>query len=121
MLKPMVTAGVEPIGSMGDDTPLAVFSKRPRLLYDYFKQRFAQVTNPPMDSIREKIVMSLSTCMGRRRSWLTESEAHAKLVGIDSPFLLDYELKALQNIDDPAFQSETIFCHFSAEEGAERS
>ncbi|HEX5399468.1 MAG TPA: glutamate synthase large subunit, partial [Verrucomicrobiae bacterium] len=119
MLKPMVISGEEPIGSMGDDTPLAIFSKQPRLLYDYFKQRFAQVTNPPMDSIREKIVMSLSTCMGRRRSWLTESEAHAKLIGLDSPFLLDYELKALQNIGDPAFRSETIFCHFSATEGAD--
>lgn len=117
MLKPMVTNGDEPIGSMGDDTPLAVFSKRPRLLYDYFKQRFAQVTNPPMDSIREKIVMSLSTYLGRRRSWLTESEAHAKLVGIDSPFLCDHELKALQNIADPAFRSETIYCHFDADKG----
>ncbi|MGH7991487.1 MAG: glutamate synthase central domain-containing protein, partial [Limisphaerales bacterium] len=119
MLKPMATNGDEPIGSMGDDTPLAVFSKQPRLLCDYFKQRFAQVTNPPMDSIREKIVMSLSTYIGRRRSWLTESEAHAKLIGLDSPFLLDYELKALQNIGDPAFRSETISCHFSAAEGAD--
>jgi glutamate synthase domain-containing protein 2/glutamate synthase domain-containing protein 1/glutamate synthase domain-containing protein 3 len=119
MLKPMATACVEPVGSMGDDTPLAVFSKRPRLLYDYFKQSFAQVTNPPIDSIREKIVTSLSTCIGRRRSWLMESEAHARLVRIDSPFLLDYELTALQNIDDPAFQSETIFCHFSALRGAD--
>lgn len=118
VLKPMVTNGEEPIGSMGDDTPLAIFSKRPRLLYDYFKQRFAQVTNPPMDSIREKIVMSLSTLLGKRRSWLTESEAHAKLIEIDSPFLSDHELKALQNIADPAFQSETIYCHFDAGKGA---
>jgi glutamate synthase (ferredoxin) len=117
VLKPMATAGTEPVGSMGDDTPLAVFSKRPRLLYDYFKQLFAQVTNPPIDSIREKIVMSLSTYMGRRRSWLEESEAHARLIRIDSPFLLDYELKALQNIDDPAFGSVTIFCHFSSAKG----
>ncbi|HZT21864.1 MAG TPA: glutamate synthase large subunit [Verrucomicrobiae bacterium] len=120
MLKPMVTNGDEPIGSMGDDTPLAVFSKRPRLLYDYFKQRFAQVTNPPMDSIREKIVMSLTTLLGRRRSWLTESEAHAKLVELDSPFLCDHELQALRNIADPAFRSETIYCHFNADQGAEQ-
>lgn len=117
MLKPMATNGDEPIGSMGDDTPLAVFSKRPRLLYDYFKQRFAQVTNPPMDSIREKIVMSVSTLLGRRLSWLNESEAHAKLVGIDSPFLHNHELRALQNIADPALQSETIFCHFDVDKG----
>ncbi|MBU6408819.1 MAG: glutamate synthase subunit alpha, partial [Verrucomicrobia bacterium] len=117
MLKPMVAGGDEPIGSMGDDTPLAVFSKRPRLLYDYFKQRFAQVTNPPMDSIREKIVMSLSTLLSRRRSWLTESEAHAKLIELSSPFLDDHELRALRNIADPAFQSETIYCHFDADKG----
>ena len=119
MLKPMVMSGEEPIGSMGDDTPLAVFSKQPRLLYDYLKQRFAQVTNPPMDSVREKIVMSLSTYLGRRRSWLTESEAHAKLLRIDSPFLLDHELKAVQNIADPAFQGETIFCDFTAQDSAD--
>lgn len=117
MLKPMVTSSEEPIGSMGDDTPLAIFSKRPRLLYDYFKQRFAQVTNPPMDSIREKIVMSLSTYLGKRGSWLTESDLHAKLIEIDSPFLSNQELKALQNITDPAFQSETIYCHFDADKG----
>jgi len=120
MLKPMVTNGDEPIGSMGDDTPLAVFSKRPRLLYDYFKQRFAQVTNPPMDSIREKIVMSLTTLLGRRRSWLTESEAHAKLIELASPFLDDQEFAALRTIPDPAFQSETIFCHFNADQGAKQ-
>jgi glutamate synthase (ferredoxin) len=118
ILKPMATTATEPVGSMGDDTPLAVLSKRPRLLYDYFKQLFAQVTNPPIDSIREKIVMSLSTYMGPRRSWLEESESHAKLIRIDSPFLLDYELKALQNIQDPSFRSETIFCHFNAQTGA---
>jgi len=117
ILKPMATTAAEPVGSMGDDTPLAVLSKRPRLLADYFKQLFAQVTNPPIDSIREKIVMSLSTYMGRRLSWLEESEAHAKLLRVDSPFLLDYELTALQNIQDPAFRSETIFCHFNAQKG----
>ncbi|MDB6122547.1 MAG: glutamate synthase large subunit [Pedosphaera sp.] len=118
ILKPMATTGNEPVGSMGDDTPLAVLSKRPRLLYDYFKQLFAQVTNPPIDSIREKIVMSLSTYLGARPSWLEESAGHAKLMRFDSPFLLDYELKALENVQDPDFQSETVFCHFSAEKGA---
>ena len=119
LLKPMATTAGEPVGSMGDDTPLAVLSRRPRLLADYFRQLFAQVTNPPIDSIREKIVMSLSTYLGPRRSWLEESPEHAKLVRMDSPFLMDYELKALQNIQDPAFRSETIFCHFSAAAGAE--
>ncbi|HYE31657.1 MAG TPA: glutamate synthase large subunit [Methylomirabilota bacterium] len=117
VLKPMATEAAEPVGSMGDDTPLAVLSKRPRLLYDYFKQLFAQVTNPPIDSIREKIVMSLSTYLGRRRSWLTETEAHAKLVRIDSPFLLDYELDALRKLDEDGHRAETIYCHFNAEKG----
>ena len=67
IFKPMITTGAEAIGSMGDDTPLAILSKKPRLLYSYFKQLFAQVTNPAIDSIREKVVMSLSTCMGHRR------------------------------------------------------
>ncbi|HSH96062.1 MAG TPA: glutamate synthase large subunit, partial [Roseimicrobium sp.] len=119
VLKPMATAGTEPVGSMGDDTPLPVLSKRPRLLPDYFKQLFAQVTNPPIDSIREKIVMSLSTNIGLRRSWLEETEAHAKMIRVDSPFLLDYELESLRHIKDPAFQSETIFCHFSLQKGAD--
>jgi glutamate synthase (NADPH/NADH) large chain/glutamate synthase (ferredoxin) len=118
LLKPMATTAAEPVGSMGDDTPLAVLSRRPRLLYDYFKQLFAQVTNPPIDSIREKIVMSLSTYMGHRLSWLEETEAHARQARIDSPFLLDYELAALRTLPDPAFQSETIYCHFNKHHGA---
>ena len=119
ILTPMAKNGAEPIGSMGDDTPLAVLSKRPRLLFDYFKQLFAQVTNPPIDSIREKVVMSLSTFMGWRRSWLEQTAEHAKLVMIDSPFLLEYELHALTKIEDPAYQSATIYAHFDATKGPE--
>ncbi len=70
VLKPMVKDGQEALGSMGDDTPLAVLSLQPRLLYTYFKQLFAQVTNPPIDPIREKLVMSLATVMGWRRNLL---------------------------------------------------
>jgi glutamate synthase (ferredoxin) len=117
LLNPMAKSGAEPIGSMGDDTPLAVLSRRPRLLFDYFKQLFAQVTNPPIDSIREKVVMSLSTFMGWRRSWLEQTPEHAKLMTIDSPFLLEYELHAIGEIEDPAFQSATIFTHFAAADG----
>ena len=118
VLKPMATTGNEPVGSMGDDTPIAVLSKRPRLLYDYFKQLFAQVTNPPIDSIREKVVMSLTAALGRRQSWLEETEAHAKLVKVETPLMLEYELTALREIADPAFQHETIYCHFNAQKGA---
>ena len=118
ILKPMATSGAEAIGSMGDDTPLAVLSRRPKLLYFYFRQLFAQVTNPPIDSIRERNVMSLSTTIGQSRSWLEESPEHAKKIVIESPFLLEYELEAIRSITDPAFQTTTISCHFPAKEGA---
>lgn len=117
ILKPMATEGLEAIGSMGDDTPLAVLSRKPKLLYPYFRQLFAQVTNPPIDSIREKIVMSLATAMGHKRSWLQETPEHVKQIELDSPFLLEYELEALKNIPDPAFNCETLYCHFNAQKG----
>lgn len=117
ILDPMVKTGMESIGSMGDDTPLAVLSKRPRLIYDYFKQLFAQVTNPPIDSIRERVVMSLSTYMGRRGPWFENDPAHAKMIRVDSPFLLDYELEALRSTEDPVFSMETLSCHFEASSG----
>ena len=118
IIKPMVVNGAEAIGSMGDDTPLAILSKRPKLLYTYFKQLFAQVTNPAIDSIRERVVMSLATSVGHRRSWLEEGPDHAKLVRINSPFLLDYELETLRSVTDGEFASTTIPCHFSVSDGA---
>ncbi|MBN8249054.1 MAG: glutamate synthase large subunit, partial [Verrucomicrobia bacterium] len=120
LLEPMAVSGNEPVGSMGDDTPIAVLSKRPRLLFDYFKQLFAQVTNPPIDSIREKVVMSLRTTLGARRSWLEETPDHAKQVRIASPFLHDYELAALQSIPDPAFRSATLPCLFDPTQGPDQ-
>ena len=90
--------GLEPTGSMGDDTPLAVLSRRPRLLYSYFKQLFAQVTNPPIDSIREKAVMSLTGYLGGRLSLFEESPKTTGLVEFDSPVLFDHELAALFEI-----------------------
>jgi glutamate synthase (NADPH/NADH) large chain/glutamate synthase (ferredoxin) len=119
ILHPMVEKGAEAVGSMGDDTPLNVLSRQPRLLYGYFRQRFAQVTNPPIDSIREKVVMSLSTTLGYTNSWLEETIQHAKKVAIDSPFLLDYELEALRQIPDEAFKAQTFSAIFSAEDGPE--
>ena len=114
ILEPMVMSGTEPVGSMGDDTPLAAMSARPKLLHYYFKQLFAQVTNPPIDSIRERIVMSLNVYMGAKRSWLEETEAHAKQILLESPFLFEYELEALRNIDDPAFATATPACQRAA-------
>ncbi|MBI4233678.1 MAG: glutamate synthase subunit alpha, partial [Chloroflexi bacterium] len=119
LLTPLVAEAKEPVGAMGDDTPLAVLSTKPRLLYTYFKQRFAQVTNPPIDYLREHIVMALHTYMGPRRSLLEESPEHALLVFNPSPVLLDHELEALRNLPSPTFQSVTIPCLFPVAPGAE--
>ena len=98
IFKPMIKDGAEAVGSMGDDTPLAVLSLRPRLLYTYFNQLFAQVTNPPIDPIRERLVMSLFTTLGWRRNLLSETPEHAAQLSIDSPILLNKELEAVRNI-----------------------
>jgi glutamate synthase domain-containing protein 2/glutamate synthase domain-containing protein 1/glutamate synthase domain-containing protein 3 len=119
VLKPMVKDGQEALGSMGDDTPLAVLSLQPRLLYTYFKQLFAQVTNPPIDPIREKLVMSLATIMGWRRNLLAETADHAKMVYSDSPLLLPHELEALKSIPGPDHRSETVSILWEAGTGVQ--
>ncbi len=96
LFSPMADRGDEPVHSMGDDTPLSVLSKMPRLLPTYFKQRFAQVTNPPIDPIRESSVMSLSIHLGRRHNWLTDGPEHADKVELESPFLSDGDLARLE-------------------------
>ncbi len=101
ILKPMLKTGAEAVGSMGDDTPLAVLSLRPRLIYTYFRQLFAQVTNPPIDPIREKLVMSLHTVLGWRRNLLSETPEHCEQVMIDTPILLDSELEKLKSLPAP--------------------
>lgn len=118
ILKPMARDGAEAIGAMGDDTPLAVLSLRPRLLYTYFKQLFAQVTNPPIDPIREKLVMSLKTILGWRRNLLAESPDHAQQVSIPSPIILDNELETIRNLGG-IHRTETVSTLWRAEEGAE--
>ena len=119
VLKPMVKDGLEALGSMGDDTPLAVLSLQPRLLYTYFKQLFAQVTNPPIDPIREKLVMSLATLMGWHRNLLATTPEHAKMVHSDSPVLLQHELDVLRSIPDPEHKSATISVLWNVTAGAE--
>ena len=98
-IKYMAENGNEMTWAMGDDTPLPPLSEKPQLLYRYFKQRFAQVTNPPIDPIREKAVMSLRMNLGYKRNFLKETEEHAKRLQIDSPILLDYQLKAIEKQD----------------------
>ncbi len=99
-ITPMIAGGMEATYSMGDDTPLSVLSHQPRLLYTYFKQLFAQVTNPPIDPIRERLVMSLNADLGPERNLLTETPNHARVIHLESPFLFPHQLRELQEIED---------------------
>ena len=101
VLRPMATQGKEPIFSMGDDTAPSVFASQPRLLYSYFKQRFAQVTNPPIDHLRERLVMSLRTTLGPAAPLLTEEPAAARLLQFDSFLLYPSGLQALRELGAP--------------------
>ena len=118
VLKPMFKDGAEAVGSMGDDTPLAVLSLRPRLLYTYFKQLFAQVTNPPIDPIREKLVMSLHTVLGWRRNLLSETPEHCRQIILESPILHDGELEKLHALGGE-FPARTIPCVWPIAEGTD--
>ncbi len=110
VLKPMFAEKKEPVWSMGDDTPLAVLSPRPRPFYGYFKQKFAQVTNPPIDPLREQLVMSLNTYLGPRQSLLEETEFHARLIRLQSPILSDRELETLYHVTGfAAIRLSTLF------------
>ena len=112
---PMLKDGIEATHSMGDDTPLAVLSVRPRLLFTYFKQLFAQVTNPPIDPIRERLVMSLSVALGWYRNILTETADHAKVIHLDSPVIWPHELEAIKGVE--GFPSRTLDITWAAAEG----
>lgn len=117
LLKPMIEKAQEPVGSMGDDTPLAVLSKKPRLLYNYFKQLFAQVTNPPIDPIREEIVMSLSSFIGPEKNLLKEGPQSCSKLRIDNPILKDADLNKIKNIKVNGFKTKTISILFEYEKG----
>ncbi len=117
ILLPMVLDGKEPIGSMGDDTPLAVLSDRPVLLYDYFKQLFAQVTNPPIDSIREELVMSLTTYIGQQGDLLDEGPEHVRMLKLNTPILTNEDLNRIRKTDLKKFKNITIDITFNASDG----
>jgi glutamate synthase (NADPH/NADH) large chain/glutamate synthase (ferredoxin) len=119
MLAPLAANAEEAVGSMGNDTPLAVLSGRKPLLYSYFKQLFAQVTNPPIDSIREAVVMSVRTLVGAERNLLDETPEHARQLVIDDPILSDGDLERLRQVSTGVFRSETIDITWPADEGAE--
>jgi glutamate synthase domain-containing protein 2/glutamate synthase domain-containing protein 1/glutamate synthase domain-containing protein 3 len=108
MLSPLAANAEEAIGSMGNDTPLAVLSDRNPLLYSYFKQLFAQVTNPPIDSIREAVVMSVRTLVGSERNLLAETPEHARQLVIDNPILSDEELERLRQVESDVFKAHTL-------------
>lgn len=106
IMVPMCTGGAEPVGSMGNDTPLAVLSTRPHLLYDYFRQQFAQVTNPPIDPIREALVMSLVEYIGAVGNHiLAPNESHCKMVRLQCPILTNTQLDILCNIRYKGFKT----------------
>ncbi|HZE08318.1 MAG TPA: glutamate synthase central domain-containing protein, partial [Gemmatimonadaceae bacterium] len=108
VIGPMADAGEEPAGSMGNDTPLAVLSHRPQLLSSYFRQMFAQVTNPAIDPIREQLVMSLAMNLGPQCNLLEETAEHAKQIRIAQPILTDEEIAALRSVVDPTLRAVTI-------------
>ncbi len=117
--EPMFAEAKDPVGSMGDDTPLAVFSARPRLVYNYLKQRFAQVTNPPIDPLRERLVMSLVTFLGARGNFLEEAPDHARLIEVKTPLLDEADLAALRELPDERFRARTLRALFPAARGGE--
>jgi glutamate synthase (ferredoxin) len=117
LLAPMARAGEEPVGSMGTDTPLAVLSQRPRLLYDYFKQLFAQVTNPPLDAIREELVTSMESTIGPERNVLLPEPESCRQIVVKYPIIDNDQVAKLRHIDMPGFHSITLPMLYSPSEG----
>lgn len=115
VLRPMVENKAEAIGSMGDDTPAAVLSDKPRPLFAYFRQRFAEVTNPPIDHLREELVMSLKVRLGARRNFLAETPVQAELLELDSPFLTATQLASLRS--DKHLKPVTLSTLYLAKDG----
>ncbi|HWG08735.1 MAG TPA: glutamate synthase large subunit [Solirubrobacteraceae bacterium] len=118
LLTPMARDAAEPVGSMGNDLSLAVLSEQAPPLFSYFKQLFAQVTNPPIDSIREEIVMSLATSLGSERNLFEETPEHAHKLVLNQPILLNRELETLRHVDHDVFAARTINTTWSLEKGA---
>ena len=117
IIKTLAENGQEATGSMGDDTPMAVLSSKPRTLYDYFRQQFAQVTNPPIDPLREKYVMSLGTCIGREHNVFNETTDHADRILFSTPILMYTDLKQLRELDPEHYRSDTLTLNYDPEEG----
>ena len=117
ILEPMATKGEEPIGSMGTDTPLACLSDRPQPLFNYFKQLFAQVTNPPIDPIREEMVMSLISYIGTERNILEETPENCHTLKLPHPILTNRDLEKLRRVSAGDLLATTLPALFRAQEG----
>ncbi|GAA4911681.1 glutamate synthase large subunit [Mucilaginibacter defluvii] len=115
IIKSMALDGKEPIGSMGTDVPLAILSDKPQHLSSYFKQFFAQVTNPPIDPIRERLVMSLATFIGNNGNLLDEDKMHCHCVMLKHPILKNHQLEKLRSIDTGLFHAKTLQTYFKAD------
>ncbi len=116
VLRPLAEAGQEAVGSMGDDAPFPVLSHQVRSLYDYFRQQFAQVTNPPIDPLRESIVMSLETCLGAELNMFDETPEHAARLVLRSPVLSEGKFRALVSIPKPGYETQTIDLNFAPDQ-----
>ena len=118
ILGPMATDGVEPVGAMGNDTPLAVLSDVPQLLYNYFRQLFAQVTNPPIDAIREEIVTDTGVMMGTELNLLETLPENCRQIRIKTPVLTNEDLAKIRHLDRRYFRRETFPILFDPDEGS---
>ena len=121
VIRPLAESGQEAVGSMGDDTPMAVLSSRVRSVYDYFRQQFAQVTNPPIDPLREAIVMSLETCLGKERNIFQEGPELAKRIVLGSPVLSASKYTDLLHMNVPGFKVQVISLNYDPAVGLEAS
>ncbi|MHC4241260.1 MAG: glutamate synthase large subunit [Planctomycetota bacterium] len=115
ILTPMAANGQEPVGSMGNDTPLAVLSDKPKLLFNYFKQLFAQVTNPPIDPLREGLVMSLMVFTGKKRNLLAETPQHCRQLKLPHPVLTSEDIERLRSVSRDDFKVATVSSVFEAD------
>jgi glutamate synthase (NADPH) large chain len=119
IIGPMATGGMQPLGSMGTDTPLAILSEKPQLLYNYFHQLFAQVTNPPIDPIREEIITATAVRIGSESNLLRPTATSARVIRLEHPILSNEEFEKLRNLDRPGFKTTTLSLLFKAADGAD--
>ncbi len=117
LIGPMAARGEEPLGSMGNDAPLAVLSNKPQLLFHYFKQLFAQVTNPPLDAIREELVTSVDTSIGAEQDLFAETPEHCRQLRLGRPVLSNGEMARIRTLDRPGLKSETLPALFRRSDG----